>query len=56
MRKVYIELKVKLIMNLEDGVEVSNAIDEMDYIFNLEDEHGEMVDTEILDYEILDSK
>jgi hypothetical protein len=56
MRKIYVDVKVRLIMNLEEEVSVDDAISEMDYVFNLENEHGEMVDTEIMDYNVEDSK
>jgi hypothetical protein len=56
MRKVYVNLNVKLIMNLEEGVSVNDAISEMEYDFNLDSDHGDMIDTEIMDYEVEDSK
>ena len=33
MRKVYVNLQVKMILNMNEGVEVSEVIDEMDYNF-----------------------
>lgn len=47
---------VRLIMNLEEGVSVEDAINEMEYIFNLDLDHGDMVDTEITNFEVEDSK
>jgi hypothetical protein len=57
MRKAYVELKVKIIMELEEGVSVNEVINDMDYKFSYsEPNYGEITDTEILDYEVVDSK
>lgn len=56
MRKVYVNVNVRLIMNLEEGVSVDDAINEVEYDFNLDPDHGEVVDTEIMDYQVEDSK
>lgn len=54
-RKVYLEVKTRLILSIDDTMEVSRAIEEMDYSFN-SGEGFDVLDTEILDYEITDSK
>jgi hypothetical protein len=56
MRKVYLEVKTKLILNLEEGVDISDVIDEMEYGFEPQPEHGELLDSEILEYDVKDSK
>jgi len=56
MRKVYVNASVRLIMNLKEGVSVDDAISELEYVFNLDLDHGDMIDTEIMDYEVEDSK
>ncbi len=56
MRKVYVEVKVRLIINQDDGVETSEVIDEMDYNFDSQTDGANIVDTEVLDYEVTDSK
>ena len=61
MRKVYVELKVKLIINADDGVDIGDVINELDYSFEVPPESAidmsaDIEDTEILDYEITDSK
>lgn len=53
-RKVTVIVSTKLVFNLEEGIEVCDALNEMDYKFS--SEVAEMVDSEILDYQILDSK
>ena len=56
MRKVHATVVVKVIMTLDDGVEVGTALDEMNYQFNISEEHGFIEDTEIVDFEVVDSK
>ena len=56
MRKVYVEVKVKLVLEMEEGVEVGEVIDEMDYDFTSNTTNADIVDTEILDHEVTDSK
>lgn len=56
MRKVYVEVKVKLIINMDDDVEVGDVIQEMDYNFTDQTDKADIVDTEIMDYEVQDSK
>ena len=56
MRKVFVEVKVKLAVNVNEGCEVSKVIDEMEYDFSDTTGLADVVDTEILDYEVTDSK
>jgi hypothetical protein len=55
-RKVYVEVKVKLIMNVDEGMEISEVIDEMSYGFTDNTGAADIEDTEILGYEVTDSK
>lgn len=55
-RKVYVEVTSRLIVEMDEGIEVSNVIDEMDYDFNSQTEGADIVDTTIESYEITDSK
>ena len=55
-RKVYVEVKVRVILNLDDDTEVSKAMEEVDYSFNSNSKYFDVLDTEILDYEVTDSK
>lgn len=56
MRKVYVEVKVKLIIDLDDEP-ISEVLENMDYNFSYEDGNCEYIkDTEILEWEIIDSK
>lgn len=55
-RKVTVEVKAKLILDLEEGVAVGDVISEMDYAFVPCLDHGSLVDSEILDWEVKDSR
>lgn len=55
-RKVTVEVKVKLIINLDEGIEVSEVINELDYDFTSNTDGVAIEDTEILDHEVTDSK
>lgn len=55
-RKVTVELKVKLLLRVDEGVEVSEVINELDYNFTDNTDKATIEDTEILDYEVTDSR
>jgi hypothetical protein len=54
-RKVYVKVEVKVILNLDDDMEASKAMEEIDYSFD-SGEGFDVLDTELLDYEVTDSK
>ena len=55
-RKVYVTVKTRLIVEIEEGISVSEVIQEMDYNFDSQTEGADIVDTEIRGFEITDSK
>lgn len=55
-RRVVVEVKVKLIMDVEEGVSIDHIISDMDYDFSFSGEEATINDTEIVDYNIMDSK
>ena len=55
-RKVEIELKVKVLMVVNEGVEISNVVDELDYQITDTTTEADILDTEIIDYELMNSK
>lgn len=55
-RKVEVEIKVKLSIAVDDGVEVGHIIDELEYDFADTTTQATIEDTEILDYEVKDSR
>lgn len=56
MRKVYVELKVRLIILQDDDIETSDVINELDFSFSDTTTKANIVDESIIDYEITDSK
>jgi hypothetical protein len=56
MRKVYMNVMVRVIVEMEEGVEVEDVVNEFDYNFISTVDNADVVDTEILDFEVIDSK
>ena len=56
MRKVYVNVTIRLIMNVEEGIGIDDVMSEMDYEFNPLDETAEVVDTEMTMFDVIDSK
>jgi len=56
MRKVIVDAKIKLVINVDEGIEISDVIDELDYNFTSNTEGAVIDDTEFRDYEVVDSK
>ena len=56
MRKVFLEVKVKLVIDVDEDIMLDTVMDEMDYNFTDTTTKADIVDTEILDYEVTDSK
>jgi putative NIF3 family GTP cyclohydrolase 1 type 2 len=56
-RKVELLLQVKLVVEVDEGVEMREVVDELDYEFNNADSgRFNVVDTEIRDFAVVDSK
>lgn len=55
-RKVYLTLQVKMIVHLDEGLEVKEFVEELDHDFKDSTGKAQVEDTEILDYEVDDSK
>lgn len=56
MRKVYVDVTVKLILEMDEGIELDEVINELDYSFTSTIESATVVDSEIDNFEITDSK
>ena len=56
MRKVYINVTVKLIVRADDDADINKVLDEMDYSFTDQTGTADIEDTEIVGHEIEDSK
>ncbi len=56
MRKVTVELEMRVVMKVDEGVEISDVVNELDYQVNDTTSTADILDTEITDYEVIDSK
>ncbi len=56
MRKVYVDVKVRLIINQDDGVETSEVINEMEHNFMDMTGKATIEDSEVKDFVVTDSK
>ena len=55
MRKVTVKLEVRIVMLVNEGVEISEVVSELDYQVNDTTTSAEILDTEITGYEVVDS-
>ena len=55
-RKVEVEVKVKINMVVDEGIEIGEILDEMEYHFEDTTTKATIEDTELLDYELRYSK
>ena len=56
MRKVYVTAKIHLIFQIDDGIKIGDVIDELGYNFVSRTDGADIVETEIQDYDVTDSK
>lgn len=56
MRNVNVTLKADLLLRLDDDADIDPIVNEMDYNFASTDPKGDIEDTNILDYEVTDSR
>ena len=56
MRKVTVKLEMKIVMSVDEGMKISEVIQELDYQVTDTTTTADILDTEILDYEVIDSK
>ena len=55
-RKVFVKVQVNMILDMEEGVDVEDVLCDMDYSFHSQTENADIVDIEIEDWDIFDSK
>jgi len=55
-RKVYVNVTVRLIIRADEGVEINDVLENMEYNFISQTEGADIEDTEVQDWEITDSK
>ena len=56
MRKVTLKLEMRIVMSVDEGVEISEVVNELDYQVNDTTTAADVLDTEITGYEVVDSK
>jgi hypothetical protein len=56
MRKVTIKLEMRVVMAVDEGVEISEVVNELDYSVSDTTTAADILDTEITGFEVLDSK
>jgi len=56
MRKVTVKLEMRIVMSVDEGVEISQVVNELDYQVSDTTTAADILDTEITDYEVVDSK
>ena len=52
-RKVYVNVTTKLIFRVDEGQSIYEVLENMDYSFTSDSENAEILETEILDWEIV---
>ena len=55
MRKVTIKLEMRVVMSVDEGIEIAKVVNELDYQVNDTTTAADILDTEIIGYEIVDS-
>ena len=55
MREVIVEIKVKAIISIDDDIELGEVIDGMDYDFTDTTTKADVIDCEMIDYEVIDN-
>jgi hypothetical protein len=53
-RKVTFRVITQIVADVDEGIEMTDIVNEMDYSFN--SENMTVIDTEIVDYAVIDSK
>ena len=56
MRKVYVNITTRLIIRADDDQPIDEVLENMDYNFTSTNDKAEIEDTEIVDWEVKDSK
>lgn len=56
MRKVYINVTTRLIIRADDGQDIDEVLENMDYSFVSQSDGADIEETEIIDWEVTDSR
>ncbi len=55
-RKIYTTITTRVIFDAEEGVDISDVINEIEYDFISNHQDADVIETEIIDFDIQDSK
>jgi len=55
MRKVTIKLEMRVVMSVDEGIEISEVVNELNYQVNDTTTAADILDTEITGHEVVDS-
>ena len=55
MRKVTIKMEMRVVMSVDEGIEISEVVNDLDYQINDTTTAADILDTEITGYEVVDS-
>jgi hypothetical protein len=56
MIKIRLKLQIRVVMSVDEGIEIADVVNELDYQINDTTTAADILDTEIIDYEIKDSR
>jgi len=56
MRTVHVEIKVELVLKVDEGTEIGEVVNALEYGFSDQTGHANVEDSEILDYEVRNSR
>ena len=48
----HIEIKARIVVDIDDSVDIDDVVNEMDYEFKLNSDNVKLLDTEIIDHEV----
>ena len=55
MRKVTIKMEMRVVMSVDEGIGISEVVNDLDYQVNDTTTAADILDTEITGYEVVDS-
>ena len=55
-RKVYVNVTTRLIFRVDEGQSIYEVLENMGYSFTSDSDNADILETEILDWEVVDSK
>ncbi len=56
MRKVYVDVTTRLIIQMDEGASVKDVLSEAEYDFKIDRDDIDIVDAEIISWKVTDSK